>query len=226
MERLSRLPIVAQPGARFVYGYNTDILGCVVEKVSGQSLADFFAARILARWACGTPGSTPRPRRHAWPPCMPPATAGWCAPRRGPRGQGSYLEGPRTSYSGGAGLVSSAGDYARFLQMLANGGSLDGAQILGPRTVGLMIADHADTLFSRNGLGFGLGFELLEEPGRAGRYGPSRPVRLGRRVRHQLLGGPEGWPGGGVHGPLLPAGPLDLADRLRTLVYQAVARER
>jgi CubicO group peptidase (beta-lactamase class C family) len=178
MERLSRLPIVAQPGARFVYGYNTDILGCVVEKVSGQSLANFFAARIFG----------PLGMRNTW--FYPPAAAagrlatlyaasdgGLVRAPEGARGQGSYLEGPRASYSGGAGLVSSAGDYARFLQMLANGGSLDGARILGPRTVGLMIADHADTLFSRNGLGFGLGFELLEEPGRAGQYG--NPGRFG-----------------------------------------------
>ena len=86
----------------------------------------------------------------------------------GSRGQGDYLSGPRQNFSGGAGLVSTAGDYARFLQMLLNGGELDGARILSPATVSLMTRDQVGTLYPDPGLGFGLGFQVLEDPGLAG----------------------------------------------------------
>ena len=225
MERLATLPIVAQPGAKFVYGYNTDILGCVIERVSGQSLADFFAKRIFE----------PLGMRSTW--FFPPESVagrmtavyastdtGVARAPDGPMGQGDYLRGPRRSYSGGAGLVSTAGDYTRFLQMLANGGTLDGARILGPRTVALMTTDYADTLYSRNGLGFGLGFEVLEDPGRAGQFG--NPGRFGWGGAYAT----NYWvdPKDGIvcvfMVQLLPAWNMDLAERLRGIVYGAVER--
>jgi CubicO group peptidase (beta-lactamase class C family) len=225
MDRLGSLPITAQPGERFVYGYATDILGCVIERVSGVSLADYFTRRIFR----------PLRMRETW--FYPPAAQGYRlatvytradsalvrAPD-GPRGQGDYQQGPQLSYSGGAGLVSTARDYARFLQMLANGGRLGSIRILGPRTVALMTADHADTLYSRNGLGFGLGFEILEDPGRAGQYG--NPGRFGWGGAYST----NYWvdPKDGLvcvfMTQLLPNPGLDLADRLRSLVYQAVER--
>ncbi len=227
MERLSRLPIVAQPGARFVYGYNTDILGCVVEKVSGQSLAEFLAARIFG----------PLGMRNTW--FFPPATArarlatvyagtdsGYVPAPAGPMGQGDYLDGPRASFSGGAGLVSTAGDYARFLQMLANGGTLEGARILGPRTVSLMTTNHVDTLFSRNGLGFGLGFEVLEDPGRSAQFGSPGRFGWGGAYATNYWVDPKDGLVVVLMTQLLPARNFDLWDRLRTVVYQAEARER
>jgi CubicO group peptidase (beta-lactamase class C family) len=223
MDRLGHLPIVAQPGARFVYGYNTDILGCVVERVSGMSLAEYFAREIFQ----------PLGMTSSW--FFPPELAanrlavvytrtdsGLVRAGPGSMGQGDYLSGPRANYSGGAGLVSSAGDYARFLQMLANGGRLGGARILGPRTVALMTTDHADTLYSRNGLGFGLGFEVLEDPGRAGQYG--NPGRFGWGGAYTTTYWVD--PRDGIvcvfMTQLLPNPGLDLPDRLRALVYQAV----
>jgi CubicO group peptidase (beta-lactamase class C family) len=87
----------------------------------------------------------------------------------GPRGQGSFTDGPRMSYSGGAGLTSTASDYARFLEMLRNGGVLDGVRILAPATVALMTTNQTDTLFSNSGVGFGLGFYIILRPGAEGR---------------------------------------------------------
>jgi CubicO group peptidase (beta-lactamase class C family) len=223
VDRLATLPIVAQPGEKYVYGYNTDILGCVVERVSGKSLAEFFESRIFA----------PLGMRSTW--FFPPASAasrmttvyaatdsGLLRAQDGPLGQGDYLDGPRVSFSGGAGLISTAGDYARFLQMLANGGTLDGARILGPRTVSLMTTDYADTLYSRDGVGFGLGFEILEDPGRAGQYGnPGRFGWGGAYATNYWVDPKEGIVCVFMV-QLLPSRGLDLADRLRTLVYQAV----
>jgi CubicO group peptidase (beta-lactamase class C family) len=129
------------------------------------------------------------------------------------------------SFSGGARLVSTAGDYARLLQMLLNGGTLDGARILGPRTVALMTQSHVDSLYATPGSGFGLGFQLLKEPGRAAQFGSA---------------GTFSW--GGAYGSTywvdpvddlvavfliqeVPRGDLELADRFRALVYQAIVSD-
>jgi CubicO group peptidase (beta-lactamase class C family) len=86
----------------------------------------------------------------------------------GSKGQGSYVDGPRKSFAGGAGLTSTAHDYARFLEMIRNGGQLGGVRILAPRTVELMTTNQIGTLHSTTGLGFGLGFETVD---RYGAYG-------------------------------------------------------
>jgi CubicO group peptidase (beta-lactamase class C family) len=170
MERLATLPFVAQPGEQWVYGYNTDILGCVVERASGIPLDAFIKARITeplrmtdtqfflpaaqrsrlaAVYASGDDGSIKR------------------APD-GPRGQGNYVDGPRRNFAGGAGLLSTARDYSRFLEMIRRGGELDGVRILAPRTVKLMTTNQVGTLHSSTGLGFGLGFETTDRYGANG----------------------------------------------------------
>jgi CubicO group peptidase (beta-lactamase class C family) len=118
--------------------------------------------------------------------------------------------------------VSTAQDYARFLQMLLNGGTLEGARLLGPRTVRLMVSDQVDSLYRSPGSGFGLGFEILEDPGLAGQYGSA---------------GRFGW--GGAYGTnywvdpsdelvavymiqFPTAAARDLSTRFRNLVYQAM----
>ena len=72
----------------------------------------------------------------------------------GSKGQGHYVEGPRKSFAGGAGLLSTAHDYSRFLEMIRNGGILDGVRILSPRTVELMTTNQSGTLHSTTGFGF------------------------------------------------------------------------
>jgi CubicO group peptidase (beta-lactamase class C family) len=86
----------------------------------------------------------------------------------GAKGQGSYVDGPRRSFSGGAGLLSTARDYARFLEMTRNGGHLDGTRILSPRSVKLMTTNQSGTLHSTAGLGFGFGFQTTERYGANG----------------------------------------------------------
>jgi CubicO group peptidase (beta-lactamase class C family) len=85
----------------------------------------------------------------------------------GPKGQGDYLEGPRQSFSGGAGIVSTARDYARFLQMLLNRGELDGVRILSPKMIDVMTSNQI-TVYDRPGRGFGLGFETVDRLGADG----------------------------------------------------------
>jgi CubicO group peptidase (beta-lactamase class C family) len=81
------------------------------------------------------------------------------------RGQGHYVDGPRQNFSGGAGLVSTARDYARFLEMIRNGGALGDVRILAPRTVALMTTNQVGTLYPTAGLGWSLAFETTERVG-------------------------------------------------------------
>jgi CubicO group peptidase (beta-lactamase class C family) len=92
--------------------------------------------------------------------------------------QGAYVNGPRKSFSGGAGLLSTATDYYLFLQMMANKGELNGTRILAPNTVDLMTINHlSDNVAFRPGQGFGLGFSVVLDkgkrglPGSVGEYG-------------------------------------------------------
>lgn len=175
MERLGTLPFVAQPGEKFVYGYNTDILGCVVEKASGQTLADFIQARIAGPLGLkDTRFFLPPAERDRLAAVYVPGPDGKIsrAPD-GPLGQGNYVDGPRRSFAGGAGLTSTARDYARFLETIRRGGTLDGARILSPRTVALMTTNQSGNLHSSTGLGFGYGFETVD------RYGADNLAGLG-----------------------------------------------
>ena len=170
MEKLATLPFVAQPGEAWVYGYNTDILGCVVERASGTPLDQFIRTRITGPLGMkDTQFFLPASQRDRLSAVYASGSDGTIvrAPD-GPNGQGNYVDGPRRSFAGGAGLLSTARDYARFLEMIRNGGALDGVRILAPRTVQLMTTNQVGTLHSPNGLGFGLGFETTDRYGANG----------------------------------------------------------
>ncbi len=170
IERLATLPFVAQPGRRFVYGYNTDILGCVVERVAKMPLDQFIRARITAPLGMkDTHFFLPPEKRARLAAVYRSTDSGLTRAENGPRGQGDYVDGPRKSFSGGAGLLSTARDYARLLEMLLEGGQVDDIRILGPKTIDLMTTNQVGTLFSPTGRGFGLGFEILEQAGADGR---------------------------------------------------------
>ena len=169
MDRLGTLPFVAQPGTSFVYGYNTDILGCVVERASGVTLDEFIRARITGPLGMAdTRFFLPAAQRERLAVVYASGPDGKIvrAPEGG-RGQGAYIEGPRRSFSGGAGLLSTARDYARFLEMIRNGGEVDGVRVLAPRTVQLMTTNQIGTLHGAD-LGFGYGFETTERYGAKG----------------------------------------------------------
>lgn len=222
MERLASLPFVAQPGESWVYGYNTDILGCVVERASGVPLDGFIGSRITGPLGMkDTHFFLPPPERQRLAAVYASGSDGTIvrAPEGG-RGQGSYVEGPRRSFAGGAGLVSTARDYARFLEMIRNGGALDGVRILAPRTVNLMTTNQVGTLHSTTGLGYGFGFETTDRFGASG----MEPV------------GAFGW--GGAYGSWYRVDPearltmvlmiqlmpnaTDIRTKFPTMVYQAL----
>ena len=170
MERLATLPFVAQPGESYVYGYNTDILGCVVERASGMPLDKFIAERITRPLGMKDTSfflpAADRDRLAAVYASGPDGTI--VRAPEGARGQGHYVEGPRKNFAGGAGLLSTARDYAKFLEMTRNGGALDGVRVLSPRSVALMTTNQSGTLHSSTGLGFGFGFETVDRFGANG----------------------------------------------------------
>ena len=167
MERLASLPFANQPGEAWVYGYNTDILGCVVEVASGVPLDEFIRTRITQPLGMkDTHFFVPAAKRERLV-ALYASDAGNHVARApdGAKGQGHYVNGPRRSFSGGAGLVSTARDYARLMQMMLNGGELDGVRVLSPQTVALMTTNQTGTLYSTSGEGFGLGFSIVERLG-------------------------------------------------------------
>ena len=170
MDRLGTLPFVAQPGERFVYGYNTDILGCVVERASGMPLDRFFAARITGPLRLAdTDFFVPRAKAARLTVVYRSDSTGRAVRAdTGQRGQGHYVDGPRRNFAGGAGLTSTARDYARFLEAIRRGGELDGVRILSPRSVELMHTDLLGAIYGTPGMGYGLGFETVEKLGASG----------------------------------------------------------
>ncbi len=170
MERLGTLPFAAQPGDAWVYGYNTDILGCIVERASGMALDAFIRTRITEPLGLrDTAFYLANDQRHRLAAVYTRNADGTVTrAAEGARGQGHYVDGPRRSFSGGAGLLSTARDYARFLEMIRHDGELDGVRLLGPRAVALMRTNQVGALHSDLGLGFGLGFETTDTFGASG----------------------------------------------------------
>lgn len=174
-EKLAKLALLYQPGTRWEYSMATDVLGRVVEVASGMTLDRFVEERITKPLRMGDTGFE-------------------AAPDKKDRGARPQKEGPKnempnipdvtlktTWKSGGGGMVSTAADYARFLQMFASGGQLDGARIISRKTIDLMTADHlspdivmGDDMWRfealepsrRMGQGFGLGFAVRNDQGR------------------------------------------------------------
>lgn len=177
VDKLAALPLAAQPGERCIYSFSTDVLGAVVEKVSGMSLDEFLKRRIFTPLEMNDSSFYLPLSRASRLAATHTLDAGGQLRRgadddMGWTGQGAYVHGPRRVYSGGGGLLSTAPDYVRFLQMLLNGGELDGVRILSPASVRLMTVNHVGDRYADEegftGMGFGLGFEVkLEQTARA-----------------------------------------------------------
>ncbi len=172
MTELGELPLAYQPGTRWHYGVSSDVLGRLVEVVSGQSLDVFLRERIFEPLGMVDTGFyVPAPEYDRLT-----RSYGHQGPERTltVADTGRFRQ-PPTRLSGGGGLVSTAHDYARFAQMLLNGGELDGARILGRKTIELMTVDHLEdgmpTGFLQPGWGFGLGFTMKTTAGLDGMPG-------------------------------------------------------
>jgi CubicO group peptidase (beta-lactamase class C family) len=184
LAQLSQVPLACDPGSTFIYSVATDVVGYLCEVLSGQPLDRFLQKRVFEPLRMSdTDFSVPITK-------LDRLSANY---RKGGEGEPPYVlyDSPSTSaygrprpyLSGAGGLVSTAADYLRFSQMLLNGGELDGARVLGPRTLRLMLSNHlpdgrdlrAMTMpgdsIGYPGTGFGLGFAVLLDPAVAGVVG-------------------------------------------------------
>ena len=175
-DRLAPIPLLHQPGNAFAYGRSTDVLGRVLEVVSGRSLGEVLRERVLEPLRM-TDTAFHVPARHHARVAEPFAHD----PDTGAAVQLLDVGTPPALEMGGGGLVSTAMDYARFCQMLANGGTLDGERLISRKTLEWMRADHLGAIPIQGdqlspGYRFGLGFAvrmfdgLAPFPGSAGQY--------------------------------------------------------
>ena len=175
VSRVARLPLRWHPGTRFEYGFSTDVLGRVIEVVSGLRLDAYLSARILEPLEMiDTAYAVTGTRRERLTKVYEHGIGGalWQAPSL----QGEVVEGRRNFPTGGSGLFSTLDDFARFGQMLCNGGELLGVRIIGRKTWELMVANHLTGLavpFHNLGVGhgFGLGVGVRLDNGLAGTLG-------------------------------------------------------
>jgi CubicO group peptidase (beta-lactamase class C family) len=228
VDRMPALPFQAQPGEAFVYGYNTDILGAVIEVVSGQTLDDFVRERVLAPLDMrDTHFYLPQQKRgrlatvYGYTDTLSRAPEG-----PGMQTQGQYVDGPRKAFSGGAGLLSTTRDYARFLQMMLNGGELNGVRILSPTTVRLMTENHIPHVDRGPGMGFGLGFSVRLDVGAAGQPGSVGEFGWGGAYHSTYWADPVENLAVVYLTQLTPAQGLDDQAKLRALVYAAIMESR
>jgi CubicO group peptidase (beta-lactamase class C family) len=183
VERLAGVPLVREPGTAWDYGFGTDVLGRLVEILSGRTLADFFAERIFE--PLGMVDSAFHAAESKWERLVPIyslTAAGKIQRMAGPMQDG--FRQPPTMYSGGAGLTSTASDYLRFVRMLLQGGELDGERLLSPLTVALMRSDLLGDLpvvspLLAAGHGFGLTFAVSRGPAQTGMLPPAGQYRWG-----------------------------------------------
>jgi len=223
VNRLAALPLHGQPGETWQYGYSTDVLGYLVEVVSGQPLDQFIAERI-----CRPLGMNDT--------CfyLPPDKAARLAPVYGfvegklvlkeTAEKSDYIHGPRKCFSGGAGLLSTAADYGRFLQMLLNGGELDGVRLLSPKSVELMHANHVGDKYRRDVSAFGLGFYVNNDLGYYGELGSEGTYGWGSAYYPQYFIDPKERLVAFFLTQLMPAGAVDLNMKFKVLTYQAIVK--
>ncbi|MEK7730102.1 MAG: serine hydrolase domain-containing protein [candidate division KSB1 bacterium] len=231
MKKLAGLPLMHQPGDKWEYGLSTDVLGYLVEVVSGKPFNEFLRERIFMPLKMND--------THFFLPenkAARLATVYQFSEEKGLvkvpdhvtfAGKGDYspsypVSGPQRYYSGGAGLSSTVADYARFAQMLLNGGELEGARILSRKSIELMTADFLKEKTAPFGFGFGLGFGIKNdvtfsgELGSVGAYGWSGAwyTRFWIDPAEQMVAL--------IMVQLPPFTSVDLNQKFPTLVYQAI----
>jgi len=233
--KLADLPLEFSPGAAWNYSVSTDVLGYLVGKLSGRPFEEFLRTRIFEPLGMVDTDFFVPPAKHArLAACYAPAPSGGMLLYDDPA-RSSYRQ-PPSLISGGGGLVSTAADYLRFCRMLLNGGSLDGVQLLSPKTIELMTVNHlpdgkdlpalSRSLFSEaayNGIGFGLGFSVTLDsaramlPGSVGDYswGGAASTYFWIDPREELITI--------FLTQLLPSSTYPIRRELRTLVYSAFA---
>ncbi|NQV45651.1 MAG: beta-lactamase family protein [Rhodospirillales bacterium] len=232
VEELAAVPLMFQPGERWNYSVATDVLGHLVEVISGQDLNTFFSERIfkplnMADTSFAVSESALR------------RLASFYKYKAGDRmsvietAETSTFRPPIERYQGGGGLVSTASDYLRFLEMMRNGGIFDDARLLGPKTIQFMTANHlpgdlasmGQLRFGESsfeGVGFGLGVAVMLDPAKAQVLCSAGEYNWGGAASTACWVDPREEISAVYLTQLYPSSTYPLRRELRTLVYQAL----
>jgi len=232
---LAKLPLLYEPGTRWNYSVSVDVLGRLVEVLSGKAFDQFLQERIFTPLTMRDTGFyVPADKKDRLAKLYRPTKDGHiqpatiCATRQEctekfPDAVPSYLE-PPTLLSGGGGLVSTASDYLRFCQMLLNQGQYDGQRLLSRKTVQLMSSDNLGTIPGMGpGYGFGLGFAVSKAPGEAGMMGSAGEYNWGGAAGTRFWIDPQEELIGIFMIQILPHTGLEYGSEFRVLTYQAIA---
>jgi CubicO group peptidase (beta-lactamase class C family) len=233
-EIIAGIPLVFQPGSEWNYSMATDVLGRLVEVVSGQSLDEFFAEHILGPLGMAETGFfVDGPAAEQLAALYTPQPGTRKAVRQDALGRAATVR--PTFLSGGGGLISTAADYHRFTQLLLRGGELDGVRLLGSRTVAHMTRNHLPggvdleqfgrPLFAEapfDGVGFGLGFSVLQDPAKAESLSSRGEFAWGGAASTAFWVDPREDLTVQFFTQLLPSSTHPLRSQLRQLTYQAL----
>lgn len=234
IKQLASIPLEFSPGVAWNYGVSTDVLGYLVGKISGVPFEQFVQEKILAPLKMTDTGFQVRADQASrFAACYSATPDGRMKLQDDPT-TSPYLK-PPVLVSGGAGLVSTAADYLRFAQMLLNGGELDGARIVSPKTLQLMTCNHlpdnkdlpqlSRSLFSEatyNGVGFGLGFAVTIDQPRTMILGSAGEFTWGGMASTLFWVDPREQLCGVFLTQLMPSSTYAVRRELRTLTYAAM----
>jgi CubicO group peptidase (beta-lactamase class C family) len=232
VERAASFPLIAQPGKAWNYSISTDVLGYLVEVVSGQPFEKFLAEKVIKPLGMvDTDFHVPKDKHERF-------AANY---QVGPDGKLQVIDDPtksrylaqRSVNSGGGGLVSTASDYLRFAKFMLNKGELDGVRLLGRKTVELMTSNHlpgdmADMgmpRFSESpyyGIGFGLGFSVMINPAKAQIVGSPGEYAWGGAASTAFWCDPVEDMAVVLLTQLMPSSTYPIRRELRVLTYQAI----
>ena len=231
VEQWAELPLAFQPGSEWNYSVSSDVLGRLVEVVSGQPLDEFFRQRIFAPLGMNDTSFGTEAKELAALYVPQPGTR--TAVRHD--GFGAVGHGRPDCLSGGGGLVSTAADYHRFTQFLLRRGEFDGVRLLSPHTVALMTSNHLPgdvdleaygrPLFAEmpfNGFGFGLGFSVLKDAVKAKTLSSPGEFAWGGAASTAFWVDPAEELTAMFFTQLLPSSTHPIRQHLRQLVYQAL----
>ncbi|MYF04348.1 MAG: beta-lactamase family protein [Holophagales bacterium] len=234
VRELAKQPLLAHPGTAWNYSVGLEVAGRVVEVVSGQSFRDFLKERIFDPLGMvDTDFHVPDEKLDRLAVNYAPTPEGGIAVFDDPD-TSAYRKPPKVEM-GGSGLVATAGDYLRFAQMLANGGELDGARILGPETVALMMDNHLGSAYGPSpmsslnldmgmseGMGYGLGGYSITDTGLTGLPASPGTYGWGGAASTDFLVDSEEDLVAMVLTQLLPTGTYPLRPTMEVLTYQAI----
>ena len=232
VEKLATFPLIAQPGKAWNYSVATDVLGYLVEVISGQPFEKYLVENVIKPLGMiDTDFFVPTAKQDRFAANYSAGPGGKLELLDDP-GKSRYLN-PRTVNSGGGGLVSTASDYLRFCKFMLNKGELDGVRLLGRKTVELMTMNHlkgdmADMGMPRfsestyHGIGFGLGFSVTLDPAKAHILGSTGEYAWGGAASTAFWIDPREDMAVVLLTQLMPSSTYPIRRELRVLSYQAI----